>query len=231
MCKILTMLYTISTHAPHTGGDHHTSTKCPPPVQFQPTPPTRGATTVAAVAATAKTISTHAPHTGGDLGKSLLGSCWKYFNPRPPHGGRLVDVVSTSLIHGHFNPRPPHGGRLHPFDNIVSTFEFQPTPPTRGATRLRVAQSSWAIVFQPTPPTRGATTIARGQTPGGNISTHAPHTGGDSGQTLQIHQQRNFNPRPPHGGRHHVGVVSRQLVRFQPTPPTRGATFIFFICF
>ena len=80
---------------------------------------------------------------------------------------------------------------------------FQPTPPTRGATRTRSNRFP-LYKFQPTPPTRGATlgTILEGAAPG-KISTHAPHTGGD-GEKIKPN-------------------VWYKL-EFQPTPPTRGAT-------
>ena len=79
-------------------------------------------------------ISTHAPHTGSDR---TCGIPVHYFSD--------------------FNPRSPHGERRACKAQLSATFRFQPTLPTRGATRKS------RFVCIPKPP----------------ISTHAPHTGSD----------------------------------------------------
>ena len=56
-------------------------------------------------------ISIHAPREGGDLAL---------------HG-------MTSLLLN-FNPRPPRGGRPPSWEAETATWEFQSTPPARGAT-------------------------------------------------------------------------------------------------
>ena len=78
------------------------------------------------------------------------------------------------------------------------------------------------------------------------ISIHAPREGGDSGDRSEVCHTTNFNPRPPRGGRHYrIGncwlhgdfnprpprggrpqtrVPYWWIMRFQSTPPARGAT-------
>ena len=41
---------------------------------------------------------------------------------------------------------------------------------------------------------------------------------------LRLKFRKNFNPRPPHGGRHSTQYKSLNRCRFQSTPPTRRAT-------
>ena len=101
----------ISIHAPREGGDWHHGPPLIGQVQFQSTPPARGATA--------------APP---EPGRYTI-----YFNPRPPRGGRLAPRAAAHWagsisIHApreggdqirgrspqraqHFNPRPPRGGR------------------------------------------------------------------------------------------------------------------------
>ena len=79
------------------------------------------------------------------------------------------------------------------------------------------------------------------------ISIHAPRTGSDLIKSLLLKCSSNFNPRSPHGERHHVPVIlplgegvfqstlpargateilciSKESARFQSTLPARGAT-------
>ena len=59
------------------------------------------------------------------------------------------------------------------------------------------------LIFQSTPPARGAT-----------------HKEKSLSRIV-----KNFNPRPPRGGRRVLtGVFALWLLRFQSTPPARGAT-------
>ena len=80
---------------------------------------------------------------------------------------------------GHFNPRPPHGGRRVSSRLIDGTFPFQPAPPARRAT-VALPGGRRALV----------------------ISTRAPRTEGDTASLIWLMASWNFNPRPPHGGRH-----------------------------
>ena len=58
------------------------------------------------------------------------------------------------------------------------------------------------------------------------ISIHAPLAGGDLVYVDSLPIQKNFNPRPPRGGRRggSGGGIGGRAV-FQSTPPSRGATF------
>ncbi len=147
----------VSIHAPHTEGDqtavcararrsgfnprpphggrrdrlagHHCT------VLFQSTPPTRRATSAAALVPRAELVSIHAPHTEGDGETAAILRANQSFNPRPPHGGRQDNIFIADRRTQCFNPRPPHGGRLRGRVAIDPSAVFQSTPPTRRATQ------------------------------------------------------------------------------------------------
>ena len=81
-----------------------------------------------------------------------------------------------------------------------------------------------ATSFQPTLPARGATGIHRTGRQERPISTHAPRTGSDPARERIFVQQRNFNPRSPHGERPRKLQKNLRKILFQPTLPARGAT-------
>ena len=56
------------------------------------------------------------------------------------------------------------------------------------------------------------------------ISIHAPRAGGDLVFDTVDGLKRNFNPRPPRGGRQVYTGLSLFSLGFQSTPPARGAT-------
>ena len=162
------------------------------------------------------------PHGGRRVYKPLPDLA-RHFNPLPPHGGRLMPIVifffsptfqstpsawretdtlkmlrekSGISIHslrmegdictftvlffaGHFNPLPPHGGRLSRLNRRLSLFSFQSTP------------SAWretaAIVFLVC---------------AWKISIHSLRMEGDIEKAYPSYRTGNFNPLPPHGGRH-----------------------------
>ena len=61
--------------------------------------------------------------------------------------------------------------------------------------------------------------------PGRTISIHAPREGGDERQAdAQNLRPRDFNPRPPRGGRRSASSGGAFVQAFQSTPPARGAT-------
>ena len=110
----------------------------------------------------------------------------------------------------YFNPRPPCGGRLSWLVFNTGQFEFQSTPPMRGATTQFVSCLT-ASLFQSTPPMRGAT----------------------CSPWVMVERDAYFNPRPPCGGRLRSPSSSRLSAIFQSTPPMRGATSdtqIFYQC-
>ena len=122
----------ISTHAPRTGSDAETLKAEYNPIEFQPTLPARGATTVKPCVTPVLTISTHAPRTGSDQRYSMQPQDAVNFNPRSPHGER-------------HNTRPHSDGR----------FRFQPTLPARGATVSNSA-SIWRILISTHAPRTGS---------------------------------------------------------------------------
>ena len=100
-----------------------------------------------------------------------------------------------------FNPRPPRGGRLPSASDTQTDGTFQSTPPARGAT---ISKADYSKKYA--------------------ISIHAPREGGDKAGKLAGRMNRNFNPRPPRGGRPAMRLLAKYLDTFQSTPPARGAT-------
>ena len=107
----------ISIHAPREGGDEMSFPASVPSLEFQSTPPARGATCAVYGVRTRGQISIHAPREGGDAIRLL--QLWQ----RPD-----------------FNPRPPRGGRPYNTLACVGNLQFQSTPPARGATRQKGKQ-------------------------------------------------------------------------------------------
>ena len=100
-----------------------------------------------------------------------------------------------------FNPRPPHGGRPHEgmalrIPIVISTR----APRTEGDEE---PDRLFALL---------------------RISTRAPRTEGDGEASESPSFSKNFNPRPPHGGRHAVQDFDVHMNLFQPAPPARRAT-------
>ena len=169
-------------------------------IQFQSTPPARGATMPSLHTAVKLAISIHAPREGGDHTKyyNAIFFCISIHAPR--EGGDPVEGIFLSRK-VEFQSTPPARGATDIPDATAWTVQFQSTPPARGAT---VIQRMYAGLhqFQSTPPARGATHVedissrelefqstppARGATMGGpagqgqgGISIHAPREGGDA---------------------------------------------------
>ena len=146
-----------------------------------------------------------------------------------------------------FNPRPPRGGRLPECDGFIISIAFQSTPPARGATRRCRCRSGSYQNFNPRPPRGGRLVDKLLSDMRKIISIHAPREGGDVTMAQQMIDAelfqstppargatggfillsppiRNFNPRPPRGGRLTSKYFLRIFYRFQSTPPARGAT-------
>ena len=103
--------HSISTHAPRAGSDSGMRFPHPPPCHFNPRSPCGERPCPFFIIKFRHRISTHAPRAGSDP--------W----PRPP--------PSRSP---YFNPRSPCGERLRPDVLHVTSIQFQPTLPVRGAT-------------------------------------------------------------------------------------------------
>ena len=176
------------------------------------------------------------------------GHLAEHFNPRPPRGGRRVMIQRAVSGTSYFNPRPPRGGatrqRWTPILQASISIhapreggdamrccigrscpDFNPRPPRGG--RLCTRKGHFRVcVFQSTPPARGATLAMCRKKCVLRISIHAPREGGDLDCPLCYHNNRNFNPRPPRGGRPLISAMFVSLRLFQSTPPARGATIL-----
>ena len=164
----------ISIHAPRTGSD-----KADKPIQmvvprFQSTLPARGATHAMFLPHTGRHyFNPRSPH--GErrpppkkerrtktIFQSTLPArgatcCPKSknlespdFNPRSPHGERRKLLPNTAY-NGHFNPRSPHGERRFHNDKARRLWQFQCTLPARGATAMKLPNSSadWISIHAP----------------------------------------------------------------------------------
>ena len=170
--------------------------------RFQPTRPLRGATVHRVVVLAVRLISTHEPLAGRD------GSPRRRLPRRPVH----------------FNPRAPCGARPSSFGSRITSPEFQPTRPLRGATQLLpnlpgragisthaplagrdfVSVQMWYPLkeFQPTRPLRGATckTVQRLLNWTQNFNPRAP-CGARLAALTSVLMWLYFNPRAPCGAR------------------------------
>ncbi len=199
---------------------------------FQSTPPSRGATNWPQMLHDGFLISIHAPLAGGDGHGTVRPPCQEISIHAPLAGGdraqeaevvRRVISIHAPLAGGdfpawvsarpfrNFNPRPPRGGRPGTFWKAVCAGKFQSTPPSRGATDLSVNEYDALFISIHAPLAGGDRGMVR-QARNRQISIHAPLAGGDRpGLALKL-SPRNFNPRPPRGGRR----------RERPSPTTAG---------
>ncbi len=191
-------------------------------------------------------ISTHAPRTGGDLPVSFPPGRPRRFQPTPPAQGATITAEWMQDPQYYFNPRPPHRGRLGqyylvPFKQKISTHAprtggdgltataltmaeiFQPTPPAQGATRPPPRVENVLNHFNPRPPHRGRRIDCHSADNGGDISTHAPRTGGDKTSPPGRKCFEPFQPTPPAQGATSMGGALLNAVKdFNPRPPRRG---------
>ena len=145
-------------------------------------------------------ISIHAPREGGDA-RDL----------------RLLELVLLISIHA-----PREGGDLILTCQLCVCRAFQSTPPARGATTMaQWLRSNWNISIHA--PREGGDTTAVKEGSKWTISIHAPREGGDAQNIPDDLKDRDFNPRPPRGGRHpwHRPVSGRRQ-NFNPRPPRGG---------
>ena len=193
-------------------------------------------------------ISTHAPHTGSDLFDSLSNGSDRNFNPRSPHGERRRHARALMSKPSYFNPRSPHGERPNVIAPAAGDCCISTHAPHTGSDAALYSVSQEGIKFQPTLPTRGATRAADDQRVAVvGISTHAPHTGSDGVGKTSLAICMAFQPTLPargatpvtartrgrsgistHAPRTGSDPLSRRARRarqkFQPTLPARGAT-------
>ena len=170
--------------------------------EFQPTLPTRGATRFRLLVPDGHAISTHAPHTGSDGIIAMFFLVETKFQPTlPTRGATLPPLVACqfALISTH----APHTGSDTQSECIMlSEVTFQPTLPTRGATVGGFTIPALASDFNP----------------------RSPHGERHSPRHAAV-RSSNFNPRSPHGERRMQQKNVSTAMLFQPTLPTRGATW------
>ena len=81
-----------------------------------------------------------------------------------------------------------------------SFLSFQSTPPARGATASIAASAAFLAISIHAPREGGDVAAQRLQQRRG-ISIHAPREGGDIPPGITVGVEKDFNPRPPRGGR------------------------------
>ena len=146
-------------------------------------------------------ISIHAPREGGD-GKFI------YLRRRP-------DIS----IHA-----PREGGDDDGTPYIIHATIISIHAPREGGDPIVTAVVPAPAYFNPRPP-RGGRPNTRVTTPRSTeISIHAPREGGDCCDVPSVMLFPYFNPRPPRGGRPTTSTSCGIPLRFQSTPPARGAT-------
>ena len=149
-------------------------------VTFQPTLPSRGATQPCPRPHDRRRISTHAPLAGSDPCGWRAGVCTD------------LTISTHAPLAGSDDLRQArHAGKQR----------FQPTLPSRGATRTQCASLAFSERFQPTLPSRGATPPS---TAISSTSLRFQPTLPSRGATLPISNPispPNFNPRSPRGER------------------------------
>ena len=147
-------------------------------VEFQPSLPARGATTIEVLSNLRYIISTLAPREGSDARRIPCLSPGPDFNPRSPRGERRVIWIPGEQVEAFqpslpargatrrrpfrdprppdFNPRSPRGERLRSNVDYKRSNDFNPRSP-RGERRGAVPVAVKLLLFQPSLPARGAT--------------------------------------------------------------------------
>ena len=148
-------------------------------LEFQSTPPARGATSRGYVVAFAGQNFNPRPPRGGRPVNFPTNGCGQVFQSTPPARGATgaVHVRHRDLPISIHTPREGgDDGLLSPavFEEEISTH----APREGGDSGLALPADS-CVLFQPTPPARGATPVWGLPAIPGVISTHAPREGGD----------------------------------------------------
>ena len=119
-----------------------------------------------------------------------------------PSAWRETSMPCIFLLHvPYFNPLPPHGGRLLHISTSVVVSSFQSTPSAWRETCF-VAVPVDSAGFQSTPSAWRETVYGRGFLRFSGISIHSLRMEGDLTTPSRVAERLDFNPLPPHGGRH-----------------------------
>ena len=124
----------ISIHAPREGGDFIGSDAERAEIEFQSTPPARGATEWSENGAFDDGIFQSTPPARGATDKTSFSIAYTDISIHAPREGGDKSKTSAKMRYINFNPRPPRGGRLAIMSVIRCLDAFQSTPPARGAT-------------------------------------------------------------------------------------------------
>ena len=180
--------------------------------RFQSTLPARGATACRCRANCGAYISIHAPRTGSDK-RHLFPSCREPISIHAPRTGSDQMEEKTKTAGTDFNPRSPHGERRPAEWRTPMIYKFQSTLPARGATEMKLPNSS-ADLFQSTLPARGATRKRGSSAAASTFQSTLPARGATGRGKSGILYHLDFNPRSPHGerrnGRWHL-PTARQI--------------------
>ena len=132
---------------------------------------------------------------------------------------------TASRHSGHFNPRPPCGGRRRRrMPPCPLRRDFNPRPPCGGRLGAPTSAASGRSNFNPRPPCGGRHYIPRGMIGDQSISIHAPRAGGDQQHREDGEHDLRFQSTPPVRGATTYVVWHCKTLQFQSTPPVRGAT-------
>ena len=194
---------------------------------FQPTLPARGATVVVRNLLHGVNISTHAPRTGSDEGHLNRVGLRLLISTHAPRTGSDGSRRRPCGLSTPFQPTLPARGATINSQILLTLTTFQPTLPARGATDTAADHQRCKAAFQPTLPARGATRRHKNAQPARNISTHAPRTGSDVGNSHHINLMHISTHAPRTGSDLPVPRNVILFCGFQPTLPARGATLWF----
>ena len=147
-------------------------------------------------------ISIHALRGEGDaFALRLQADNFNDFNPRPPWGGRRRALHKNDR-RVYFNPRPPWGGRPSQYSTLSRTMDIS-IHALRGEGDEKIKADTWyTLKFQSTP------SVGRATNKCGNKPIRA----------------KDFNPRPPWGGRLNAKIALNVVSQFQSTPSVGRAT-------
>ena len=105
--QAIVCVWGISTHTSLTGGDGPCLRRQSSQTRFQPTPPSREATSESC----------------------LTRTRWQHFNPHLPHGRRLSNHIHQLPFYPDFNPHLPHGRRRNSWRILWQKQNFNPHLP------------------------------------------------------------------------------------------------------
>ena len=124
---------------------------------------------------------------------------------------------------GHFNPRPPRGGRQEHAPRDYTNLIISIHAPREGGDQNGRTIKRLSCLFQSTPPARGATQRTRNPSAGFRDFNPRPPRGGRPSINRGCSGWIYFNPRPPRGGRRERrNNTERKKNNFNPRPPRGG---------